>query len=189
MQPVLILATAEEPKSQRNVHRRIKDLLNSEQYPLIKNVCQITEEKTGLPRLSVAYGILGLIALYMMIGHSAQLVCNFLGIAYPAFASLKAAKTKDTDDDAKWLIYWTAFGFLSLTDFWPGQIFTHIHVYWLFKLSFLLYLALPGSPAAERIFRKWVEPAIILVELCLGKVEPMIETPDSLKQASKSERK
>ena len=47
----------------------------------------IVEEKTKVKRERVAVGLLGFIAIYLVLGWAKDFVCNFLGFIYPAYAS------------------------------------------------------------------------------------------------------
>lgn len=42
-------------------------------------------------KLQWAYLILAALVLYLIIGYFAELVCNFVGFAYPAYASVKVS--------------------------------------------------------------------------------------------------
>ncbi|KFM80059.1 Receptor expression-enhancing protein 5, partial [Stegodyphus mimosarum] len=44
------------------------------------------EQATGIRRLYLAVGLLSLWALYMVLGHGAELICNSIGFGYPAYA-------------------------------------------------------------------------------------------------------
>ncbi len=69
----------------------------------------------------------------------------FIGTVYPTYASFKAVKTVDLDDDSQWLMYWITYAFFifveSVTDkliFWRVPIF-----FWL--LPILLLFVVTGS--------------------------------------------
>ncbi|KAF1770254.1 hypothetical protein GCK72_002072 [Caenorhabditis remanei] len=54
----------------------------------VTNVLATVESKTGVKRLHLVLGVVALQALYLVFGHSAQLVCNIMGFVYPAYMRL-----------------------------------------------------------------------------------------------------
>uniref|UniRef100_A0A158PC75 Receptor expression-enhancing protein n=1 Tax=Angiostrongylus cantonensis TaxID=6313 RepID=A0A158PC75_ANGCA len=126
---------------------------------------------TGFERAHIAYGLIALLALYLIIGSAAQLVCNLIGFAYPAYVSVKAVRSQDTSDDTQWLIYWCVFAVFSLLDFFAIGIMQWFPFYWLFKMAFLIYLYLPQTMGAQYLFYHYVNPLVATIDEYLGKKE------------------
>ncbi|KAK6744219.1 hypothetical protein RB195_011117 [Necator americanus] len=112
------------------------------------------ESIVALSRELIAYILIGAVALYLIVGTGAQLVCNFIGFAYPAYVSVKAVRTKDTKDDTQWLIYWCVFAVFCVFDFFAGSIMQYFPLYWLLKAVFFIYLHLPQTMGAGYLFNK-----------------------------------
>ncbi|VDL86125.1 unnamed protein product [Nippostrongylus brasiliensis] len=124
-------------------------------------------EKTpsqGIRQAHIAYTLGGVLALYLVIGSAAPIVCNLIGFAYPAYISVKAVRTKDTKDDTQWLIYWCVFAMFSLFDFFAGSIMYYFPFYWLFKMLFLVFLFLPQTMGAQYLFYKFVDPLVTAID-------------------------
>ncbi|VBB31135.1 unnamed protein product, partial [Acanthocheilonema viteae] len=139
----------------------LKSVLYDKNNTQLDKVLSLMEAKTQLPREQLAYGMMGLIAIYLIIGSLAQLVCNLIGFGYPAYASVKAIRTEQKEDDTQWLIYWTVFAFYSLIDFFAEAI---MHV-----VIFLLYLSLPQTYGAQIIYEKYIDPLIAGIEKTFNK--------------------
>uniref|UniRef100_F1LBN9 Receptor expression-enhancing protein n=1 Tax=Ascaris suum TaxID=6253 RepID=F1LBN9_ASCSU len=143
-----------------DVHPQLLAFLYDNRNAILNSLFSKFEEFTGVKREQLAYTVTALLALYLIIGKSAQLVCNLIGFAYPAYASVKAIRTEEKDDDTQWLTYWTVFAFFSLLDFFAHVIMDVIPLYWLAKMIFLLYLSLPQTFGAAKLYVYYVDPAV-----------------------------
>lgn len=127
-----------------------------------KNVGVLTqfEQQTKLPR---SYAVLGFGAVYILLvflnfGGTGQLLSNITGFVVPGYYSLKALKTKTTDDDTKLLTYWVVFAALQIVEFWSSAILYWVPAYFLFKTVFLLFIGLPFTSGAEMVYNAVLLP-------------------------------
>uniref|UniRef100_A0A8R1HXC0 Receptor expression-enhancing protein n=1 Tax=Caenorhabditis japonica TaxID=281687 RepID=A0A8R1HXC0_CAEJA len=122
------------------------------------------EETTGSKREYFLYGLVAVSCIYMIIGSWAEFVCNLLGIAYPAYVSVKAIRTQDTADDTVWLIYWAVFATFALIDYFALSIMSIFPFYWMLKALFLIYLYLPQTQGATVLYHGFVDPLVTAID-------------------------
>ncbi|CAJ0946578.1 unnamed protein product, partial [Mesorhabditis belari] len=128
----------------------------------------LIEEKTRLKREQIFYGLLGLVLIYLIFGSLAQFVCNLIGFAYPAYASVKAIRSPSKGDDTQWLIYWTVFASFSMLDFFTDSLLHYFPFYYVAKVIFLLYLYLPQTRGALFFYSSIIDPAITTIDQWLN---------------------
>ena len=131
---------------------------------------QFAESKTGLEREKIFYGLCVVLALYLMVGPGAGFLCNLLGFVYPARRSLIAVRSGNKEDDTQLLVFWSMFGCCSVLDCFAEQIIQVFPIYWLIKLCFLLYLALPQTNGAHTLYVNYVIPAFEKLNDPLGRI-------------------
>lgn len=127
----------------------------------VTDVLAKVEAKTGVDRLYLVSGIAGLFGLYLIFGHFAELVCNFIGFLYPAYMSVKAIESVGKDDDTQWLTYWVVFALFNVIEFAADAIVGWFPVYWLCKCALMLYLHLPMTMGAQKLYVGFIRPFII----------------------------
>ncbi|GMT28033.1 hypothetical protein PFISCL1PPCAC_19330, partial [Pristionchus fissidentatus] len=128
--------------------------------PQADTIISAIETNTKLKREQIGYAVGGAIGLLLVFGSIAQLLCNLIGFAYPAYVSVKAIRSPSKDDDTKWLTYWTVFGFMCVIDFFADSIMGYFPFFYLAKAVFLAYLYLPQTNGAEYCYTKYVDPAV-----------------------------
>jgi len=120
------------------------------------------EEKTGVQRLYIVSGLIGFLALYLMVGYGAVFLASFIGFVYPAYASVKAIESTDKNDDTKWLTYWVVYAVFSLMEFFTDIFFWWIPLYAFLKCLFLVYCMAPTSwNGSEAIYHRIIRPFVL----------------------------
>ncbi|XP_014763053.2 receptor expression-enhancing protein 5 isoform X2 [Drosophila ananassae] len=108
---------------------------------------------------ALRFGAGGFCALYLVFGYGAQLLCNIIGVLYPAYISIHAIESSTKQDDTKWLIYWVTFGIFTVIEFFSGLLTSVIPFYWLLKCAFLIWCMLPTEQNGSTIiYAKLVRP-------------------------------
>lgn len=119
------------------------------------------EAKTNVKRVHIVLGFMLVHAVYLIFGHFAELLCNVIGFLYPAYVSIKAVESSPKDDDTQWLTYWIIFALFNLVEFFSSTITKYFPIYWLVKCAFLLWLYLPMTLGAQKLYYNFVRPFVL----------------------------
>ncbi|KRF97909.1 uncharacterized protein Dwil_GK21552, isoform C [Drosophila willistoni] len=141
---------------------------------------QAVERNVRVPIIYIGTGASLLCALYLIFGYGAQLLCNIIGVLYPAYISIHAIESSTKQDDTKWLTYWVTFGIFTVIEFFSGVLTHIIPFYWLLKCAFLIWCMLPMEQnGSVIIYNKLVRPYFLKHHQSVDKI-----IDDGMKKAS-----
>jgi len=128
-------------------------------YGPVKNFFNEAEKRTGKDRMTLLGW--GCVPLVLLFGSTAvQLIFSLIATLYPAYSCLKAMVNKNTTEQLRWMEYWVVMSLLYVTDlFFCPLLSTYIPVFWLVKLSVLVWCIVPGiNNGSKIIFGKVISP-------------------------------
>ncbi|ADV22860.1 protein YOP1 [Cryptococcus gattii Ru294] len=128
-------------------------------YPVLRQL----EQQTKVPK---AYGVIALgfssvlLIFFNMFG-LAQPISNLIGWALPAYLSIQAIESPQSNDDKQWLTYWVVFGSLNLVESMGLRAVLYwVPMYFVFKTLFTIWLMLPATRGAETLYFHFLRPMV-----------------------------
>jgi len=137
----------------REALQKYEKSLQLDQYPLLT----MAHEKTKQPRIYIALAVATLLGLILIRVLGLSFISNLFAFV-PIYASFKALRTIEKDDDEFWLTYWVVYGSLGLFESFFDVIFFWMPFYYLAKIAFLVWAFAPQTRGASHIYRTLLAP-------------------------------
>uniref|UniRef100_A0A8C5UAN5 Receptor expression-enhancing protein n=1 Tax=Malurus cyaneus samueli TaxID=2593467 RepID=A0A8C5UAN5_9PASS len=132
----------------------------------------VLERIESRPRQPHLHRILGIVAVYLVVGYGASLI--------------KAIESPNKDDDTQWLTYWVVYGIFSIAEFFSDIFLSWFPFYYMLKCGFLLWCMAPSpSNGAEFLYNRIIRPFFLKHEAQLDSVvqdlkDKAAETADTI---------
>jgi len=168
-----------------NIQDRFKKALRQENF--FTNILATLEAKTKVQREIIAYSIIGFLAFYLIVGWGNDFICNLIGFAFPAYASVKAIESPHKEDDTKWLMYWCVYALFGILEYFSDQLLFWIPLYTLSKCIFLLWCMVPGkSGGSSIVYNKILKPLVLKHQSSID--DRISQAKDSIGKAINSDK-
>jgi len=117
------------------------------------------EQSTGVKRLYLFYGLIGLLALWLIFGYGGGFICFIIGFVYPAYQSVKAIESGNKEDDTQWLTYWVVFSAFTVVEYASDMVVYWFPLYWFVKCLFLTWCFAPVQwNGSTIIYHRFIRP-------------------------------
>jgi len=143
------------------IKNSLNDSLHDDTKPW-KSPLDLLEQKTGVSRVYIVIGVTVSCVLYLIFGYAAQLLCNAISVAYPAYISIRAIESSCKIDDTKWLTYWVLYATFSVIEFFSLFLTNFIPFYFLLKCIFFIWCMLPiENNGSIIIYNRIIRPQFV----------------------------
>jgi len=131
--------------------------VDAHQYGIhIQNVADKANTRSSFVLVAVAV----LLAILCWFGLGESLFITIVGFVMPAYWSILAIETKETEDDKQWLTYWVVFTFFHLLEYGLDMVLYVFPPYFVCKLLFLVWCFWPSTRGATIVYEKAIKPIV-----------------------------
>ena len=132
-----------------------------EKVPIIDGSVTSISKKLKWKKEYIALAGVTIPFVLIFLGGGANFIVDLLAYLYPAYASVRAIETDDTDDDTQWLTYWLVFSLFKMLEGVAESVLQYIPLYMVAKCSFLMWCFHPSFNGATVCYDNLIRPYIM----------------------------
>lgn len=135
----------------QNLRDRVEADLNDKSKPWTW-AFDLAEKYAKIPRFYLLGLMILFVAIYVIVGPGARIVCFSVGVFYPLVKSCAAIEKgkEDPKETRRWLIYWTTFSCFSIFDIFASMVC--LPFYWFFKCLLQIWWMMPAENAESAFY-------------------------------------
>jgi len=99
-----------------------------------------------------------------------KLIITAIGLLFPAYSSYKAIKAASFQEYVRWIMYWIVFSLFTVFEVFTDIVFSWLPFYYLSKIVFVLWLAMPFTKGSTFVYRKIIHPNFSRKEHAIDKI-------------------
>lgn len=108
------------------------------------------QTKVNFEYFIAGFGVLLVLCIFFGIG--AGFITNMIGFIYPGYMTLLALDGNHEGIQTNWLIYWALYSCVTLLEDYGEFIIYWIPFYYPAKAAFLIYMMIPETNGATKIY-------------------------------------
>jgi len=144
---------------------KYEERMRLNEYPILNHAHEATKQ----PRIYILLAAVAVAALVLIQLLGLSFISNLFAFI-PIYASFKALRSPEKEDDELWLTYWVVYGSLGLFESFFDTVLFWMPLYYFAKIALLIWAFHPNTRGAGVIYRTLLAPLFNLAQSELAEI-------------------